>query len=146
RNKGDLTLNVQLAKGFLDEAQQLVSSDRQNELYLLLEYCCRIVYAKATKLEQIMLQQRAKMQWMKDGDQCSRVFFRKIAQRQVMRRILQINDENGTTHTNQGEVAHEFVSYYQNLLGGTRRRLRPGARHCITDEEASHLLPTIIAE
>ncbi|KAL2226615.1 UNVERIFIED_CONTAM: hypothetical protein Sindi_2020200, partial [Sesamum indicum] len=51
-----------------------------------------------------------------------------------------INDENGTTHTNQGEVAHEFVSYYQNLLGGTRRRLRPRARHCITDEEASHLL------
>ncbi|KAL2230690.1 UNVERIFIED_CONTAM: hypothetical protein Sindi_1663400 [Sesamum indicum] len=84
RNKGDLTLNVQLAKGFLDEAQQL---------------------------------QRAKMQWMKDGDQCSRVFFRKIAQRQVMRRILQINDKNGTTHTDQGEVAHEFVSYYQNLLG-----------------------------
>ncbi|KAL2252888.1 UNVERIFIED_CONTAM: LINE-1 retrotransposable element ORF2 protein [Sesamum indicum] len=147
RNKGDLTLNVQLAKGFLDEAQQLVSFDKQNELYLLLEHCCRIVYAKAAKLEQIMLQQRAKMQWMKDGDQCSRVFFRKIAQRRVMRRILQINDENGTTHTDQGEVAHEFVSYYQNLLGGTRRRLtvdirylRPWARHCITDEEASHLL------
>ncbi|KAL2224845.1 UNVERIFIED_CONTAM: hypothetical protein Sindi_2938300 [Sesamum indicum] len=90
RNKGDLTLNVQLAKGFLDEAQQL---------------------------------------------------------RRVMRRILKINDENGTTHTDQGEVAHEFASYYQNLLGGTRRRLtvdirylRPWARHCITDEEASHLL------
>ncbi|KAL2251916.1 UNVERIFIED_CONTAM: hypothetical protein Sindi_2313900 [Sesamum indicum] len=31
RKKGDLTLNVQLAKGFLDEAQQLVSDDRQNE-------------------------------------------------------------------------------------------------------------------
>ncbi|KAL2224224.1 UNVERIFIED_CONTAM: hypothetical protein Sindi_3052400 [Sesamum indicum] len=55
RNKGDLTMNVQLAKGFLDEAQQLVSSDRQNELYLLLEHCCRVVYAKAAKLEQIML-------------------------------------------------------------------------------------------
>ncbi|KAL2235742.1 UNVERIFIED_CONTAM: hypothetical protein Sindi_1306400 [Sesamum indicum] len=64
-----------------------------------------------------------------------------------MRRILQINDENGTTHTDQGEVAQEFVSYYHNLLGGTRQRLivdirylRPWARHCITDEEASHLL------
>ncbi|KAL2225595.1 UNVERIFIED_CONTAM: hypothetical protein Sindi_2958700 [Sesamum indicum] len=147
RNKGDLTLNVQLAKSFLDEAQQLVSSDRQNELYLLLEHCCRIIYAKTAKLEQIMLQQRAKMQWMKDGDQYSRVFFRKIAQRRVIRRILQINDENGTTHTDQEEVAHEFVSYFQNLLGGTRRQLtvdirylRPWARHCITDEEASHLL------
>ncbi|KAL2252986.1 UNVERIFIED_CONTAM: hypothetical protein Sindi_0093300 [Sesamum indicum] len=153
RNKGDLTMNVQLAKGFLDEAQQLVSSDRQNELYLLLEHCCRVVYAKAAKLEQIMLQQRAKMQWMKDGDQCSRVFFRKIAQRRVMRRILQINDENGFTHTDLGEIAHEFVSYYQNLLGGTRRRLsvdirylRPWARHCITDEEANQLLLPLSAD
>ncbi|KAL2224851.1 UNVERIFIED_CONTAM: hypothetical protein Sindi_2938900 [Sesamum indicum] len=64
-----------------------------------------------------------------------------------MRRILQINDENGNTHSDQEEVAYEFVSYYQNLLGGTRRRwtvdiryLRPWARHCITDEEANHLL------
>ncbi|KAL2252874.1 UNVERIFIED_CONTAM: hypothetical protein Sindi_0082100 [Sesamum indicum] len=112
-----------------------------------------IVYAKAAKLEQIMLQQRAKMQWMKDGDQCSRVFFRKIAQRRVMRRILQINDENGFTHTDLGEVAHEFVSYYQNLLGGTRRRLsvdirylRPWARHYITDEEANQLLLPLSAD
>ncbi|KAL2225019.1 UNVERIFIED_CONTAM: putative mitochondrial protein [Sesamum indicum] len=117
RNKGDLTLNVQLAKGFLEEAQNLVSSDRQNELFLFLEHCCRLVYAKAAKLEQIMLQQRAKMQWMKGGDQRSRIFFRKIAQRRVVRRILKINDENGTTHTESSEVVHEFVSYYQNLLG-----------------------------
>ncbi|KAL2251927.1 UNVERIFIED_CONTAM: Retrovirus-related Pol polyprotein from type-1 retrotransposable element R2 [Sesamum indicum] len=106
-----------------------------------------MVYAKAAKTEQIMLQKRAKMQWMKDGDQCSRVFFRKIAQRRAIRRILQINDEHGTTHTDPGEVVHEFVSYYQNLLGGNRRRtlvdsnyLRPWARHILSDEEASHLL------
>ncbi|KAL2237740.1 UNVERIFIED_CONTAM: hypothetical protein Sindi_0965700 [Sesamum indicum] len=49
RNKGDLTLNVQLAKGFLDEAQHLVSSDRQNELYLLLEQCCRLVLCQSGK-------------------------------------------------------------------------------------------------
>ncbi|KAL2231023.1 UNVERIFIED_CONTAM: Transposon TX1 uncharacterized protein [Sesamum indicum] len=106
-----------------------------------------MVYAKAAKTEQIMLQQRAKMQWMRDGDQCSRVFFRKIAQRRATRRILQINDEHGTTHTDPGEVVHEFVSYYQNLLGGNRRRtlvdinyLRPWARHILPNEEASHLL------
>ncbi|KAL2237664.1 UNVERIFIED_CONTAM: hypothetical protein Sindi_0958100 [Sesamum indicum] len=45
-----------------------------------LEHCCRIVLAKAAKLEQIMLQQRAKMQWMKGGDQCSRVFFSDVKQ------------------------------------------------------------------
>ena len=93
-----------------------------------------------------MLQQRAKMQWMKEGDQCSRVVFRKIAQRRAGRRILQINDENGSTHIEPEEVIHEFVSYYQNLLGGNRRQilvdinyLRPWARHIITNEEASHL-------
>ncbi|KAL2251957.1 UNVERIFIED_CONTAM: putative ribonuclease H protein [Sesamum indicum] len=42
-NKGDLTLNVQLAKGFLEEAQNMVTSDRQNELFLFLEHCCRLV-------------------------------------------------------------------------------------------------------
>ncbi|KAL2246056.1 UNVERIFIED_CONTAM: hypothetical protein Sindi_2873800 [Sesamum indicum] len=94
-----------------------------------------------------MLQQRAKIQWMKDGDQCSRVFFRKIAHRRVIRKILQINDENGNIHTEQGEIVHEFISYYQNLLGGTRRNvpvhiryLRPWARHFLTDEETGLLL------
>ncbi|KAL2224771.1 UNVERIFIED_CONTAM: hypothetical protein Sindi_3055400 [Sesamum indicum] len=145
--EGDLTLNVQLAKGFLDEAQQLVSSDRQNEAFLLLEHCCRLVYAKAAKLEQIMLQQRAKMQWMKGGDQCSRIFFRKIAKRRVARRILQISDDNGTIHTEPEEIINEFVCYYQNLLGGNRRQialdigfLRPWARHILSNEEAGHLI------
>ncbi|KAL2246939.1 UNVERIFIED_CONTAM: hypothetical protein Sindi_2546200 [Sesamum indicum] len=78
RKKGDLSHNVQMAKGFLEAAQILVSSRRRDELYIQLEHSCRLVLAKATKLEQIMLQQRAKMQWMKGGDQCSRVFFRKI--------------------------------------------------------------------
>ncbi|KAL2224003.1 UNVERIFIED_CONTAM: hypothetical protein Sindi_3039700 [Sesamum indicum] len=104
RNKGDLSHNVQMAKGFLEAAQLLVSSRRRDELYIQLEHCCRLVLAKATKLEQIMLNQRAKMQWMKGGDQCSRVFFRKIAQRRSSRRIFQINDDQGSTHTDPEET------------------------------------------
>ncbi|KAL2235617.1 UNVERIFIED_CONTAM: hypothetical protein Sindi_1293900 [Sesamum indicum] len=82
RNKGDLTLNVQLAKGFLEEAQNLVSSDRQNELFLFLEHCCRLVYAKAKR---------------------------------AVRRILQINDENGTTHTEPSEEVTD-VGYWWILI------------------------------
>ncbi|XP_011101375.1 uncharacterized protein LOC105179455 [Sesamum indicum] len=104
RKKGDLTHNVQLAKGFLEIAQTLVSSNRRDELFLQLEHCCRIVLAKAAKLEQVMLRQRAKMQWMKGGDQCSRVFFHKIAQRRSARRILQITDDQGVTHIGPGRA------------------------------------------
>ncbi|KAL2247963.1 UNVERIFIED_CONTAM: hypothetical protein Sindi_2648600, partial [Sesamum indicum] len=114
RKKGDLTLNVQLAKGFPDEAQQLVSTDRQNEALLQLEHCCRLVYAKAGR---------------------------------VARRILQINDDYGTSHTEPGEIINEFVGYYQNLLGDNRRQimmdigfLRLWARHILSNEEASHLI------
>ncbi|KAL2224544.1 UNVERIFIED_CONTAM: hypothetical protein Sindi_3022100 [Sesamum indicum] len=84
---------------------------------------------------------------MKGGDQCSRVFFRKIAQRRSSRRIFQINDEQGSTHTDPEEVINEFITYYQNLLGGDRRRaridirfLRPWARHILSNEESTALL------
>ncbi|KAL2224536.1 UNVERIFIED_CONTAM: hypothetical protein Sindi_3021300 [Sesamum indicum] len=136
-----------LAKGFLETAQLLVTLNRRDELFLQLEHYCRLVLAKAAKLEQIMLQQRAKMKWMKGGDQCSRVFFRKIAQRRSARRILQINDEHGDTHTEPGAVVNEFVTFYHRLLGGERRRavidlrfLRPWARHLLSEEDASSLL------
>ncbi|KAL2237301.1 UNVERIFIED_CONTAM: hypothetical protein Sindi_0921800 [Sesamum indicum] len=84
---------------------------------------------------------------MKGGDQCSRVFFRKISQRRSARRILQINDDQGTTQTEPGAVINEFVTYYQNILGRERRHdvidlrfLRPWARHIISDEDANSLL------
>ncbi|KAL2246969.1 UNVERIFIED_CONTAM: hypothetical protein Sindi_2549200 [Sesamum indicum] len=123
RNKGDPSHNVQMAKGFLEAAQVLVSSRRRDELYIQLEHCFRLVLAKATKLEQIMLQQRAKMQWMKGGDQCYRLFFRKIAQRRSSRRIFQINDDQGSTHTDPEEVINQ-----------------PWARHILSNEESTTFL------
>ncbi|KAK4384693.1 hypothetical protein Sango_3035400 [Sesamum angolense] len=65
RSKGDLAMNVKLAAGFLEIAQNILQFDRHNSLLLLLEHCCRLVYLKASKLEQIMLRQRAKLQWLK---------------------------------------------------------------------------------
>ncbi|KAL2223893.1 UNVERIFIED_CONTAM: hypothetical protein Sindi_3055800 [Sesamum indicum] len=119
RKKGDLSHNVQLAK-------------RQDELFLQLEHCCRVVLAKADKLEQ-----------------CFRVFFRKIAQRRSARRILKINDDHGAPHTDPGAVIIEFVMYYQNLLGRERRRdmivlrfLRPWAIHILSEDDVnSSVLP-----
>ncbi|KAL0434076.1 UNVERIFIED_CONTAM: LINE-1 reverse transcriptase [Sesamum latifolium] len=89
KKKGDLALNVKLAAEFLSIAQCILHLDRHNSLLLCLEACCRLIFLKATKLEQCMLQQRAKMQWLRGGDQCTRVFFRKIAKRRAAKRIYQ---------------------------------------------------------
>ncbi|KAL0290490.1 UNVERIFIED_CONTAM: Transposon TX1 uncharacterized protein [Sesamum calycinum] len=88
---------------------------------------CRLVYLKASKLEQVMLRQRAKLQWLKGGDQCSRIFFRRVATRRANKR---------------------------DLLGGDRtaraidlRYLRPWARHILSDDEARDIIrPVTIDE
>ncbi|KAL0287479.1 UNVERIFIED_CONTAM: hypothetical protein Sradi_7124100 [Sesamum radiatum] len=57
--------------------QNLLQNDGHNDLLLELERVARLVLVEASKLEQIMLQQRAKIQWLKGGDQCTRIFFQK---------------------------------------------------------------------
>ncbi|KAL2240758.1 UNVERIFIED_CONTAM: hypothetical protein Sindi_0717000 [Sesamum indicum] len=96
QKKGDLSINVQHAKKFLTTAQELLAHDIHDETFLLLEHCCRIVLMKAVKLEQSMLRRRAKMQRLKEVDQCSRIFFRKVATRRATKRIYQIKgpDDN----------------------------------------------------
>ncbi|KAK4384575.1 hypothetical protein Sango_3047100 [Sesamum angolense] len=153
KKKGDLSLNVKLAAEFLGKVQQLLQIDRHNTLLIRLEKCCKLVFLKATKLEQIMLQQRAKIQWLKGGDQCSRIFFRKVAMRRASKRVFQIMNEDGNNLTTQEDVVNEFVSFYQRLLGGDRRRefidlrhLRPWARHVLTRDESQALVRPVTRE
>ncbi|KAL0293796.1 UNVERIFIED_CONTAM: hypothetical protein Scaly_3135000 [Sesamum calycinum] len=140
-------------RGDTDKHTQLLQIDRHNSLLLRLEKCCKLVFFKATKLEQVMLQQRAKIQWLKGGDQCSRIFFRKVAMRRACKRVFQIINDDGHTLTTQEDVVNEFVSFYQRLLGGDRRRefidlryLRPWARHVLTQEESQALVQSVTRE
>ncbi|KAL0411512.1 UNVERIFIED_CONTAM: putative ribonuclease H protein [Sesamum latifolium] len=147
RGKGDLSKNVAEAKEFLKTAQQLLDLDYCNELLLLLERVARIVILKATKLEQIMLQQWAKVQWLKGGDQCTKIFFRKIAVRRASQKIFRINSTTGHTIVEEAGVATEFVKFFEDLLGGKRcadtiniMYLRPWARHIVTQEEGDAMI------
>ncbi|KAL0423233.1 UNVERIFIED_CONTAM: Retrovirus-related Pol polyprotein from type-2 retrotransposable element R2DM [Sesamum radiatum] len=147
KTKGDLAMNVKLASGFLEVAQQFLQVDRHNTLLLKLENCCRLVYLKAMKLEHVMLRQRAKLQWLKGGDQCSKVFFHRVATRRANKRIFQISDSAGLVQTDPNTICNVFVAYFQGLLGGERmyrvldlHYLRPWARHILTEGEACALI------
>ncbi|KAK4384113.1 hypothetical protein Sango_3090600 [Sesamum angolense] len=52
KEERDLSVNVKLAAEFLATVQQLLQIDRHNSLLLHLEKCCKLVFFKATKLEQ----------------------------------------------------------------------------------------------
>ncbi|KAL0448195.1 UNVERIFIED_CONTAM: LINE-1 reverse transcriptase [Sesamum latifolium] len=148
RSKGDLSRNVLLAKDYLAIAQRMITQDRHNGLLLHLEYCCQLVLLKATKLEQSMLHQRAKLQWLKSGDQCTRVFFRRVAKRRAIKRIFQIETDGGTIVVS----TNEFISFYQRLLGGERTNwfidlsfLRPSARYLLSEEDSAVLIKPVTA-
>ncbi|KAK4394643.1 hypothetical protein Sango_1618600 [Sesamum angolense] len=78
-----------------------------------------------------MLRQRAKLQWLKGGDQCSKVFFRRVATRRANKRIFQISDDDGNEQQNPPLLAAFF----------------PWARHILTDDEARAIIhPVTIDE
>ncbi|KAL0448720.1 UNVERIFIED_CONTAM: hypothetical protein Slati_1428400 [Sesamum latifolium] len=93
--KGDLSTNVTMATGFLNAVQRLSQHDPHHDLLLQLEHVARVVLLKASKLEQSMLQQRAKLHWLKGGDQCCKIFFRKVAARRASQKIFQITNTYG---------------------------------------------------
>ncbi|KAL0307935.1 UNVERIFIED_CONTAM: hypothetical protein Sangu_3002100, partial [Sesamum angustifolium] len=97
-----------------------------------------------------MLKQRAKLRWMKHGDQSSKVFFRKINASRVKQRVFQIKTVGGNLLTAQQDVTQEFISYFQNLLGGTSQNrglnlefLRSELKHSVTTTEASLLVAPV---
>ncbi|KAK4380929.1 hypothetical protein Sango_3017300 [Sesamum angolense] len=146
---GDLTNNVKTAKLFLDKAQAMFDKYK-DDIFLHLVKCCRRVYATAIKLEISTLQQRAKLRWLKYGDQNSKVFFRKINSTRVKQRVFQITTASGVNLTAQHDVTQEFITYFQNLLGGssTQRELdleflRCDLKHSITLEEANLLVAPV---
>ncbi|KAL0355542.1 UNVERIFIED_CONTAM: hypothetical protein Sradi_4001100 [Sesamum radiatum] len=147
--KGDLANNVQRSKDFLDLAQSLFAEFNEDILLNLVQWC-RTVYCAAVKMEVSMLQQRAKMSWLKHGDQCSQLFFRKVNTRRVRQRIYQITIVAGDSVTEPSQVAEEFVAYYHMLLGGTRVRrrldlpfLQPVLRCTISQADANELIAEV---
>ncbi|KAL0300285.1 UNVERIFIED_CONTAM: Retrovirus-related Pol polyprotein from type-2 retrotransposable element R2DM [Sesamum angustifolium] len=128
RKKGDLAMNVKLAAGFLEIAQKLLQVDRHNSLY------CNLRTAAG-------------------GDQCSKVFFRRVATRRANKRLFQISDSDGLVQTDPNIINNVFVTYFQDLLGGDRTErvldlhyLRPWARHILTEEEANALIRPVTVD
>ncbi|KAL0289800.1 UNVERIFIED_CONTAM: hypothetical protein Sradi_7064800 [Sesamum radiatum] len=137
--------------GFLDSVASIWRY--KGEVLLLLVKCCRMIYCTAVTMEKRMLQQRAKLRWLNDGDQSSKVFFRKINTRRARQRVYQINTPAGECLTEMSQVTTEFISFFQNLLGGTRRgrelnllELRPGAKYVLSIEDGARLIAPITDE
>ncbi|KAL0307849.1 UNVERIFIED_CONTAM: hypothetical protein Sangu_3008000 [Sesamum angustifolium] len=152
KTHGDLSHNVQQAAHFLHKAQLLSHEFKHVSILLQLEKCCRMIYCKATTMEVNMLKQRAKIAWLKGGDNCTKIFFRKITARRTSQRVYQIQNEDGHLLTDYTAVTGEFVNYFKKLFGGSQRQsqnldhLQPFARYLISETRQCRLAPLFKGE
>ena len=63
------------------------------------------------------LQQKAKGDWLRDGDLNTKIFHRSIKKRQLQNAIFSIHNEAGVWVDKPQEVNAAFLEYYENLLG-----------------------------
>ncbi|KAK7243299.1 hypothetical protein RIF29_38092 [Crotalaria pallida] len=61
------------------------------------------------------LRQKVKINWLKDGDDNTRMFRQAIKQRSYRNRIISVKDERGIAVSSQNEIFSLFVRYYKML-------------------------------
>ncbi|KAL8124530.1 hypothetical protein AgCh_012249 [Apium graveolens] len=66
--------------------------------------------------EERLLKQRAKVHWLKAGDQNSKFFHKSLQARRHKKTILEISDEQGNVFQGEGTISY-LVQFYKNLLG-----------------------------
>lgn len=77
---------------------------------LLQEYC------EAVKDEENRLLQKAKIEWLKEGDRNTNFFHKIIKGRQHKSRIMAVCGEDGVRYENE-HVAKQFLDHFQRFLG-----------------------------
>lgn len=113
---GNVHERVNTLRESIKEAQQEVDKNPFNEdvkkksCLLLQEYC------EAVKDEESLLLQKAKIDWLKDGDRNTKFFHKIIKERQHKSRIMEICDENGKRYDKE-QVAEQFLKHFTKFLG-----------------------------
>lgn len=76
-----------------------------------------LTYKTAWKDYNTMLHQKAKLHWLKEGDENSKTFFNSIKARKSQNTINTVMREDGTWAKSPAEVSEAFITFYKGLLG-----------------------------
>ncbi|GMH16976.1 hypothetical protein Nepgr_018817 [Nepenthes gracilis] len=114
---------------------------------------CKADYARAIACELDFLQQKAKRNWLKDGDQCTKVFFRAVVRNCNRNRILTLIKDDGSYTQSKVEIQQLFLDHFTRILGAGGRfepelkhRLRPFVLRAIPFSMREGLYSPISAE
>ncbi|CAN1773889.1 LINE-1 retrotransposable element ORF2 protein [Linum perenne] len=78
---------------------------------------CNMEYEQLRADEESIMRQKAKVHWIKLGDQNTAFFFNHVKARNSINTIRQIKDENGEMVESQEDISRVAVAFYKKLLG-----------------------------
>ncbi|GJY52436.1 RNA-directed DNA polymerase, eukaryota, reverse transcriptase zinc-binding domain protein, partial [Tanacetum coccineum] len=115
---GDIFENVKDLRDKLKEVQTRIDEDPSNKRLRVEESTILMKYNSATKDEELLLFQKAKIKWLSVRDRNNEFFHRMVKNRNHRNRINAIHDEDGRRYEGD-KVAEQFVKHFQNFLGNS---------------------------
>jgi hypothetical protein len=111
--KGEITN----AREKLRKAQTDLGMDRMNVDKIDAVKQCNDDLLNWQEVEEKILQQKSKLDWLKLGDGNNRYFYASIKTKTTLKSINVLQKEDGTQLTNQEDIEEEVLSFYNKLMG-----------------------------
>ncbi|GJR66442.1 hypothetical protein Tco_0012507 [Tanacetum coccineum] len=115
-DKGNVHANVNKLRTDLDAIQTALDADPFNVALREREATCVIEFNEAVLTEERFLKQKAKIQWLKEGDANSAYFHKAVKSRVSRSRIDTVTNSEGVVFDNN-TVHDAFVTHYEMFLG-----------------------------
>ncbi|GKB80862.1 hypothetical protein Tco_0947757 [Tanacetum coccineum] len=113
--QGDVFDRVKRYRCELKEIQSAMEQDPNNET-LRNKSCKLLIEYNEAKKEDIMLHQKAKVEWLNEGNRNTFFFHKVLKDRKHKGRIIAICDESGNRFENK-EVVDQFLKHFKEFLG-----------------------------
>ncbi|KAK2401903.1 hypothetical protein QL285_051464 [Trifolium repens] len=110
-------ITLEKARNDLQQAHNMLFADRMNPLHIMQVKRCREEVIRWNDMEEQMLRQKAKIDWLKLRDGNNRYFHASIKAKQKQCELRAIYKEDGTMVTTHEEIEQEVLGLYGNLMG-----------------------------
>ncbi|XP_074282709.1 uncharacterized protein LOC141607248 [Silene latifolia] len=116
----DVEKAVGVAKSLLEELQIQMHACPTDTGILAAEKVASDSYRHLCKAQHSYLSQKAKITWMKLGDENTQFFHNQIRSRQVHNRVMCIKGVDGVMVNNPTDIEEAFLQYYKDPLGSSQ--------------------------
>ncbi|XP_045791547.1 uncharacterized protein LOC123886260 [Trifolium pratense] len=112
-----INITLEKARENLRQAHSRLLQDRMNPFNIIAvkEYTEEVI--KWSDMEEQMLQQKAKIEWLRLGDGNNKYFHASIKTKQTQCELRTLYREDGTMVTTHEDIEQEVLSLYGNLMG-----------------------------